>query len=325
MKTKIQLLTYTERLAAISLLTLFMASSVAAESTDTDRHKRSTTVASRQQQSASHRASDNHRPTRRVRGVKRVSREDITVNRSNQQRVRNDRNVTTARNSSDRRNLRQTHNNNPVTQRDNTSNTRSFRRHSDRDRHEGREQHRDYAYRSGRNHGFLTIFNYRPYTYRRVNRYIPLTYHGLNYFYNGGAYYRYSGFGFTLVNNNIGIFLYSLPFGYRTLTIGGYPYYYVNRHYYIRDYVRKVYVQVDDPYQAEDWDDADNDTSTYRELFIYPKQGQTEPQMKQDEYECYLWAVEQTGFDPSLSNDGNIEDYLRAKGACLEGRGYVVN
>jgi len=34
-------------------------------------------------------------------------------------------------------------------------------------------------------------------------------------------------------------------------------------------------------------------------IFFYPNRGQTPKQQERDRYECYLWAVEQTGFDPS--------------------------
>lgn len=36
------------------------------------------------------------------------------------------------------------------------------------------------------------------------------------------------------------------------------------------------------------------------EIFFYPAKGQTREQQERDRYECYLWAREQTGFDPSL-------------------------
>lgn len=34
-------------------------------------------------------------------------------------------------------------------------------------------------------------------------------------------------------------------------------------------------------------------------VFVYPGKGQTSKQLERDRYECYLWAVAQTGFDPS--------------------------
>ncbi|MGA9856140.1 MAG: hypothetical protein WBR29_12780 [Gammaproteobacteria bacterium] len=33
--------------------------------------------------------------------------------------------------------------------------------------------------------------------------------------------------------------------------------------------------------------------------FIYPAKGQSPEQQKKDEAECYLWAVQQTGYDPA--------------------------
>ncbi|WP_232826663.1 glycine zipper family protein [Cognataquiflexum aquatile] len=33
-------------------------------------------------------------------------------------------------------------------------------------------------------------------------------------------------------------------------------------------------------------------------LFIYPSKGQSQNKQKQDEYECYQWAMEQSGVDP---------------------------
>jgi len=36
------------------------------------------------------------------------------------------------------------------------------------------------------------------------------------------------------------------------------------------------------------------------QVYFYPKAEQTPEQQDRDRYECYLWAVKQTGFDPSL-------------------------
>ena len=37
-------------------------------------------------------------------------------------------------------------------------------------------------------------------------------------------------------------------------------------------------------------------------VYFYPAHGQTAPQQDRDRYECYLWAVRQSGFDPSQAN-----------------------
>ena len=35
------------------------------------------------------------------------------------------------------------------------------------------------------------------------------------------------------------------------------------------------------------------------EVFVYPTKGQSKEQQEQDEFSCYKWAKEQTGFDPT--------------------------
>jgi hypothetical protein len=37
------------------------------------------------------------------------------------------------------------------------------------------------------------------------------------------------------------------------------------------------------------------------QVYFYPLKGQTIEQQSRDHYECYDWAIKQTGFDPSLS------------------------
>ena len=41
-----------------------------------------------------------------------------------------------------------------------------------------------------------------------------------------------------------------------------------------------------------------NQISQGLKLFVYPSNGQSQQQQKRDEYECYQWAVEQSGIDP---------------------------
>jgi hypothetical protein len=35
------------------------------------------------------------------------------------------------------------------------------------------------------------------------------------------------------------------------------------------------------------------------QIVVYPAQGQTQEQLERDRYECHVWAVQQSGFDPS--------------------------
>jgi Glycine zipper len=36
-----------------------------------------------------------------------------------------------------------------------------------------------------------------------------------------------------------------------------------------------------------------------QQLFIYPAKGQSPQQQQKDDYECHLWAVQQSGYDPA--------------------------
>jgi hypothetical protein len=35
-----------------------------------------------------------------------------------------------------------------------------------------------------------------------------------------------------------------------------------------------------------------------QDLYVYPKEGQSQEQMERDKFDCYQWAKQQTGFDP---------------------------
>jgi Glycine-zipper domain len=41
------------------------------------------------------------------------------------------------------------------------------------------------------------------------------------------------------------------------------------------------------------------------QMFIYPQKNQSQAQQDKDRYECHRWAVQQTGFDPSVSYASN--------------------
>ena len=43
-------------------------------------------------------------------------------------------------------------------------------------------------------------------------------------------------------------------------------------------------------------------TAPFTQVYFYPKHGQTTEQQSRDHYECYNWAMKQTGFDPSQSS-----------------------
>lgn len=41
-----------------------------------------------------------------------------------------------------------------------------------------------------------------------------------------------------------------------------------------------------------------NQISNGLKLYVFPAKGQTKPQQKKDEFDCYMWAIEQSGIDP---------------------------
>jgi hypothetical protein len=130
-----------------------------------------------------------------------------------------------------------------------------------------------------------------------------------------------------------------LPVGYVTYWWGGVPYYYWNSLYYTWSPADTGYVVTNPPPAAgtdQGSADASGGSGGYEQaapqagygagsgdVYVYPRNGQTEEQMQNDRYECHGWAVSQSGFDPTRPQQtGNPDDYRRAMVACLDARGY---
>jgi hypothetical protein len=73
-------------------------------------------------------------------------------------------------------------------------------------------------------------------------------------------------------------------------------------------------------------------TSHGTKVVAVPKNGQSPDLQARDHYECYKFAVTNSGFDPMHANGataaaqaaGKQSDYERAQAACFEGRGYSI-
>ena len=63
-----------------------------------------------------------------------------------------------------------------------------------------------------------------------------------------------------------------------------------------------------------------------QKLYVYPAAGQSTEQTAEDRYECHVWAVDATDFDPTAGagTAAEADAYGRAFTACMEGRDYVV-
>jgi hypothetical protein len=128
-----------------------------------------------------------------------------------------------------------------------------------------------------------------------------------------------------------------LPVGYATFWWGGVPYYYWNSLYYTWSPADNGYVVTDPPPAAgtegsadagggyEQAPEANYGGNSSADVYVYPRNGQTEAQTQNDRYECHSWAVSQSGFDPTRQDTpGNPGDYKRAMVACLDARGYTA-
>jgi hypothetical protein len=161
-------------------------------------------------------------------------------------------------------------------------------------------------------------------------------------------------------------FLPVLPFGYATYYWGGVPYYYYDNAYYNWDADQNGYVATDPPPVMQSGSDEPppsdvppasdapspdyapapqsnyspppqssnsvassgprGNWSSAADIYVYPRNGQSDQQTSNDRFECHKWSVAQTGFDPtrSMNLQGTSADYRRAMGACLDARGYSV-
>jgi hypothetical protein len=161
---------------------------------------------------------------------------------------------------------------------------------------------------------------------------------GGRYYYSSGIWYEHRGPEFVVVGAPFGLFVPVLPPYYNTVYYGGVPYYYANDTYYqwVPDQNQYEVVQPPGDENAAQLQPGPAvqaaATTVTDDVFIYPKNGQSDEQQATDKYECHKWANQQSGFDPTQSGGGVPAEqnasahaaYNRAMGACLEGRGYSV-
>lgn len=162
-----------------------------------------------------------------------------------------------------------------------------------------------------------------------VVRVLPPTAHavpwaGTSYRHWNGVWYRPAPHGWAVVRPPIGVYVREIPWWATAVVIGGVSYWLINDVYYRER--PDGYEVVSPPVPVA----APVEAGGLPRQFVYPRQGQSANQQASDEYECHRWAVGQSGFDPTAAATGtNVDhsrrdDYLRARGACLDGRGYTV-
>jgi len=157
-----------------------------------------------------------------------------------------------------------------------------------------------------------------PDQYRRV------PYRGHDYYYSGGYWYQPQGPRYVVVAPPYGARVNYLPDYAQQLWVGSGLFFLAAGTYYQYLEDSREYVVVNPPVASAPVQQGSGD-----DVIAYPANGQPPQQIEQDRYQCHRWAVEQTGFDPAAATYASpaqvADNYRRALGACLSGRGYSVN
>lgn len=189
---------------------------------------------------------------------------------------------------------------------------------------------RPYDYRwpgrpEGRGNGWGPGPQYRPgYVIDRFpDRHYRVPYRGRDYYFSGGYWYRPQGPRYVVVHPPYGIRVAYLPDYAREVWIGSALFFLAAGAYYSYEASTQQYVVVEPP-AASPPPQAGNDYN----VLAYPVRGQSPQQINQDRYDCYRWAVQQSGFDPAAMTyppaPEVVQTYRQAQGGCLSSRGYQV-
>ncbi|WP_433768849.1 DUF6515 family protein [Pseudomonas putida] len=147
-------------------------------------------------------------------------------------------------------------------------------------------------------------------------------YGGRDYFYSGGYWYRPQGQRYVVVQPPRGIRVQYLPDYAQQVLIGGSVLFLAAGSYYAYQESTQDYMVVEPPGQPMA-------SANGIDVEAYPTNGQTPEQVNQDGYDCYRYAVEQSGFDPRVDtyqpDPQVVQTYRQAQGGCLSSRGYRVS
>ncbi|MHC8357323.1 DUF6515 family protein [Pseudomonas sp. LB3P81] len=149
-------------------------------------------------------------------------------------------------------------------------------------------------------------------------------YRGQDYFYSAGYWYRPLGPRYVVVQPPRGIRVGYLPDYAREVWIGGALLFLAAGSYYAYQESTQDYIVVEPPVQPQP-----QPVSNGYDVVAYPANGQSPEQVNQDGYECYQYAVQQSGFDPRTATyqpaPSVVQAYRQAQGNCLSSRGYQVS
>ncbi|PHN63287.1 hypothetical protein AO268_19900 [Pseudomonas sp. ICMP 8385] len=169
---------------------------------------------------------------------------------------------------------------------------------------------------------------YRPgYTVDRFpERHDRVPYRGQDYFFAGGYWYRPQGPRYVVVTPPYGIGVHDLPDYAREVWVGNTLFFLAAGAYYSYEASTRQYVVVQPPVASLPPPPAPQGNGY--DVVAYPANGQSPAQVQQDGYDCYRWAVQQSGFDPQTGTyapaPAVVQTYRQAQGNCLGSRGYQV-
>lgn len=151
-------------------------------------------------------------------------------------------------------------------------------------------------------------------------------YRGQDYFFSGGYWYRPQGPRYVVVTPPYGIRVHYLPDYAREVWVGGSLLFLAAGAYYAYEQSTQQYVVVQPPTQVPS--PPPTPQGNGYDVVAYPANGQSPAQVQQDGYDCYRWAVQQSGFDPRTvtyaPDPAVVQTYRQAQGNCLGSRGYQV-
>ncbi|MFL9677452.1 DUF6515 family protein [Pseudomonas marginalis] len=161
---------------------------------------------------------------------------------------------------------------------------------------------------------------------RFPDRNYRVPYRGQDYFFSGGYWYRPQGPRYVVVAPPYGIRVHYLPDYAREVWVGGSLLFLAAGAYYAYEQSTQQYVVVQPPTQVPAPQPAPQGNGY--DVVAYPANGQSPAQVQQDGYDCYRWAVQQSGFDPQAvtyaPDPAVVQTYRQAQGNCLSSRGYQV-
>jgi hypothetical protein len=184
---------------------------------------------------------------------------------------------------------------------------------------------------SGHGNGWGPGPQYRPghVIDRFPDREYRVPYRGMDYFYSGGYWYRPLGPRYVVVEPPRGIRVRYLPDYAEQVLIGGSLLFLAAGSYYAYQESTQDYVVVEPPMGNPQPIPQPQQASNGYDVEAYPANGQSQEQVSRDGYECYQYAVQQSGFDPRTAtyqpDPSVVQAYRQAQGNCLSSRGYQVS